>query len=137
MAVFEPPNWKVFEKSSLTPRILPLSEDSTIDLDVVEDTTMSDTPPWSRYELYICVSLTKLKKEKDCTNPEIYKQAFLEIASEHQNYVQTFTDGSKVDEKVTAAAVPSVASYSPFSCRLRGHCSVYTAEMQALLLALK
>ena len=64
MAVFEPPNWKVFEKSSLTPRILPLSEDSTIDLDVVEDITVSDTPSWSRYEPYICVSLTKLKKKK-------------------------------------------------------------------------
>ena len=37
--VFEPPNSKVFEKSSLTPplglRILPLFEDSKIDLDVV------------------------------------------------------------------------------------------------------
>ena len=47
--VFEPPNLKLFEKSSLTPplglRILPLFEDSKIDLDVVDDTTVSDTPP--------------------------------------------------------------------------------------------
>ncbi|WP_419633816.1 ribonuclease H family protein, partial [Thiolapillus sp.] len=77
------------------------------------------------------------KYKKDTTNPEVYKQAFLEITSRHQNYVQIFTDGSKVDEKVAAAAVSSVAPNSPFSCRLRDHCSIYTAELQALLLALK
>ena len=54
IAVFEPSNSKLFEKSSLTPplglRILPLFEDSKIDLDVVDDTTVSDTPPWSQSE---------------------------------------------------------------------------------------
>ena len=67
----------------------------------------------------------------------MYKQAFLEVTSKHQTYVQIFTDGSKVDEKVVAAAVSSVAPNSPFSCRLRDHCSIYTAELQAVLLALK
>ena len=65
----------------------------------------------------------------------MYKQAFWEITSRHQNYVQIFTDGSK--EKVAAAAVSSVAPNSPFSCRLRDHCSIYTAELQAILFALK
>ena len=67
----------------------------------------------------------------------MYKQAFLEITSRHQNYVQIFTDGSKVDEKVAAAAVSSVASNSPFSCRLRDHCSIHTAQLQAVLFALE
>ena len=67
----------------------------------------------------------------------MYKQAFLEITSRHQTYVQIFTDGSKVDEKVAAAAVSSAAPNSPFSCQLRDHCSIYTAEVQAILLALK
>ena len=67
----------------------------------------------------------------------MYKQAFLEMTSRHQYYVQIFTDGSKVDEKVAATAVASVAPNSPFSCRLRDHCSIYTAELQAILFALK
>ena len=130
----------IFEKSSLTPplglRILPLFEDSKNDLDMVDDTTVSDTPPWSQSEPQICLFLTKYKK--DTTNPEVYKEAFLEITSRHQNHVQIFTDGSKVDEKVAAAAVSSVASEIPFSCRLRDHCSIYTAEeLQAILFALK
>ena len=54
----------------------------------------------------ICLSLTKYKK--DVTNPEVYKQSFLEVTSRHPNYVQIFTDGSKVNEKVAAAAVSSV-----------------------------
>ena len=41
------------------------------------------------------------KYEKDTTNPE----AFLEITLRHKNYVQIFTDGSKVDEKVAAAQI--------------------------------
>ena len=51
--------------------------------------------------------------------------------------MQIFTDGSKVDEKVAAAAVSSVAPNSPFQCRLRDHFSIYTAELQAILLALR
>ena len=47
--------------------------------------------------------------------------------------MQIYTDGSKVDEKVAAAAVLSVAPNSLFSCRPRDHCSVYTAELQALI----
>ena len=51
--------------------------------------------------------------------------------------VKIFTDGSKVDEKFAAAAVSSVAPNSSFSRRLRDHCSVYTAELQVILFALK
>ena len=67
----------------------------------------------------------------------MYKQDFLEITSRPPNYVQIFTDGSKVDEKVAAAAVRSVVPNSPFSCQLSDHCSIYTAELQAILFALK
>ena len=66
--VFEPLNLKLFEKSNPTPplglRILQLFEDSKIDQDVVDDTTVTDTPPWSQTEPQICLSLTKKKKKK-------------------------------------------------------------------------
>ena len=70
-------------------------------------------------------------------NPELYKQAFLEITAQFQNYVKIFTDGSKVDKKFAAAAVSFVASNSPVLCRPIDHCPVYTAELLALLFALK
>ena len=125
--VFEPPNSKLFEKSTLTPplglRVLPLFEDSKIDSGVVDDVMVSDTPR-RQPEPHICLSLTKLKK--DCTSPEIYKQTFLKLHHNTKAMFIFFMDGSKVDEKV-AAAKSSVAPNSPFSCRLRDHCSIYTA----------
>ena len=48
-----------------------------------------------------------------------------------------YFNSSKVDEKVAAAAVLSVTPNSHCSCRLRDHCSTYTAELQAILFALK
>ena len=102
---------------------------------MVDDVTVSKPPPWSQTEPHICLSLTKLKK--DCTSPDVYKKVFGGITLQHQNYVQIFTDGSKVEEKVAAAAVSSVATNSTFSCRLRDYCLIYTAELQALLFAFK
>jgi len=67
---------------------------------VSDYTTVTDTPPCSLSEPQICLSLAKYKK--DSTNPEIYKQAFLEIISRHPKYMQIYTDGSKVDEKSAA-----------------------------------
>ena len=50
------------------------------------------------------------------------------------DYVQLFTDGSNVDEKVASAAPkPQRGPSGP----LRDHCSVYTAELQKILFALK
>ena len=45
--------------------------------------------------------------------------------------------GSKVYDKVAAAAVSSVAPSSPFSCQLRDRSSIYAAELQAILFAVK
>ena len=75
---------------------------------------VSDTPPRSQAKPHICLSLTKFKK--DCTSPEVYKQAFLEITSQDQNCVKISKDSSKVERRlqVAAAAVPSVAPNNPF-----------------------
>ena len=52
--------------------------------------------------------------------------------------MQIYADGSKVDEKIAAAAMLSVAPNTEIApCRLRDHCSIYTAELQAILFALK
>ena len=62
--VFQPPNSKLFEHSKLTPllgtRVLPLFEDSKIEFGVIDDVTVSDTPPWRQPQPHICLSLTRL-----------------------------------------------------------------------------
>ena len=42
--------------------VLPLVEESKIDLCMVDDVTVSNTPPWSQPEPHIYLSTTKLKK---------------------------------------------------------------------------
>ena len=153
--VFKPPNSNLFEKSKLTLplglHVLPLFEDSKIGLNVLDDVTVSDTPPWSQPQPHLCLSLTKLKKIKIKRTAQALKYSnkfffllllllFLLLLKLHHNsktIFRFFTDGSKVDEMVAAAAVSYVAQNSPFSCGLRDHCSIYTAELQAILFALK
>ena len=70
--VFEPPNSKLVEKSSLTPplglRIVPLFEDSKIAFDTVDDTTVSDTPPWSQSDV-----IKKTPQTEKCINKPFWK----------------------------------------------------------------
>ena len=47
------------------------------------------------------------------------------------------TDGSKTEDGVAAAAVSTKLINKPFTCRLPDDSSVYTAELRAILLALK
>ena len=47
------------------------------------------------------------------------------------------TDGSKTEEGVAAAAVFTKRFNKPFTCRLPDDSSIYTAELRAILLALK
>ena len=48
-----------------------------------------------------------------------------------------FTDRSKTDDGVAAAAVSSRNYKKLYACRLPGNSSMYTAELHAILLALK
>ena len=47
------------------------------------------------------------------------------------------TDSSKTEEGVAAAAVSTKRMNKPFTCRLPDDSSIYTAELRAILLALK
>ena len=102
---------------------------------MIDYVTVSDTPPYSQPEPYICLSLTNLHLLK--MHKPIYKQAFTGNDIPTPKFFQIFTYGSEVDEKDAAAVVSSVAPSSSFSCRLRDHCSIYRAELQGILFALK
>ena len=56
----------------------------------------------------------KIIKTKRLQTLKLISKFFWEITSKQENYDQIFTDGVKVDEKVAAAAVSSVAPNNPF-----------------------
>ena len=108
--VFEPQNAKLFEKSQfVTPplglRMLPHLVSSGLDLDVIDDTSVLDTAPWTLSVPTIRFDLTQF--EKGNKNPVTYQQSYLEFISDYPSYCTFFTDGSKTNDGVSGAAVSS------------------------------
>ena len=64
-------------------------------------------------------------------------RSLFELISDYPSYHTFFTDGSKTKFEVAAAAVSSRNYKMPYACRLPGDSSIYTAELRAILLALK
>ena len=62
-----------------------------------------DIVPWKLSVPAVRFDLASFKK--DTTNPEIYKQLYLQLISEYPLSEKIFTDGSKTEEVVAAAAV--------------------------------
>jgi ribonuclease HI len=82
------------------------------------------------------LSFTSFKKS--ATSDSFYKQEFLRISSDkYTDHVHIFTDGSKSEEKVAAAAVTGKHFNHILSMRLPDNSSIYSAELSAIFLALK
>ena len=84
--VFEPENTKLFEaaESKVPPlgiRIIPHLEKSKLNLNLVDDASPLDIIPWKLSVPVVSFDLTSFKKET--TNPEIYKQLYLQLISEY------------------------------------------------------
>ena len=74
-----------------------------------------------------CIQYTRLQ----------YKQFYLQLTSEYSSSEFVFTDGSKTEAGVAAAAVSTKHPRKPLTCRLPDDSSIYTAELRAILLTLK
>ena len=135
--VFEPENTKLFEESEskvppLGIRILPHLEKSKLNLNLVDDATLLDIVPWKLSVPAVRFDLASFKK--DTTNPEIYKQLYLQLISEYPLSEKIFTDGSKTEERVAVAAVSTKRMKKTFTCQLPDDSSIYTAELRAILM---
>ena len=138
--VFEPENTKLFAaaESKVPPlgiRIIPHLEKSKLNLNLVDDASPLDIIPWKLSVPVVRFDLTSFRK--DTTNPEIYRQLCLQLISEYPLSEKKFTDSSKTEDGVAAAAVSTKRINQPFTCWLPDDSSVYTAELRAILLALK
>ena len=71
-----------------------------------------------------------MSTEKDGTPPdELFTALAGEIKEKYNNYKHIYTDGSKMDEKVIAAAV---TDSEIFVNHLADHSSIFTAEARAI-----
>src|ERR1700743_201911 len=71
---------------------------------------------------------------KSLVPPDLLKAQFYSHLSTILNFFHIYTDGSKDDSGVTAAAV---SNSMQLACRLPSEASIFSAEAQAISLALK
>jgi len=84
--IFEPENIKLFKESvskipPLSIRILPHLEKSKINLNLIDDASSLNIAHWTLSAPTVRFDLTKFKQ--DTTNPETYKQFYLQLISEY------------------------------------------------------
>ena len=112
-------------------RVEHLVLDSDVDTDVIAPYTLPTIAPWTIQSPTVNLSIHSGCKSD--TDPHIYKMLFHEVLDEHPDHICIYTDGSKESDIVGSAAV---SGQSVMQCRLPNHSSVFTAELQAISLAL-
>ena len=137
--VFDPLLTSEFKEKTKIPtfgiRMSLIAKDAGISIKNINDEPLATvTSPWSLAEPAIDISLSAFPKEN--TSTERYKQLFLELCQKYQNCIKIFTDGSKSGNKVASAAVSGPNFKQVIQKRLREGCSIFTAELQVILLSL-
>ena len=135
-AVFEPNFKTLFErKPTAIPtfgiRVLPLLREANIDTELIFTSSVGEIPPWTLSSPFIDFSFSKEKKGD--IDPVDLQRRFNIHRTNHADYMQFFTDGSKADERAAAAMVTSSETGG---CRLPDHSSIFTAEVTAIAMAL-
>ena len=90
------------------------------------------TPPWTLIEPTVCFDLCKYKKSE--TDPTLYRLYYSELLESFTDYTHIFTDGSKDGDKTAAAFI---CQSFEFSKRLPDKASIFTAELEAIVSALR
>jgi kelch-like protein 2/3 len=139
--VLAPKYTKEFEKSpSCIPpfgiRIRPHAEKAGINLgDICDFPKFAENPPWTFITPEVRFDLASYRKQT--TSSLVYKGLYNELCTKYPLHAKVFTDGSKSENGVAAAAVLLSGDVDTSSKRIPSDSSVYTAELTALNLALK
>ena len=113
-------------------RVQNIIHNMNIDVTLISNKPFITISPWQLKNIKI--NLTLHSESKRNVNPNIFKMKFSEILQQLNDYICIYTDGSKIDDKVSAAAV----CMDVVRCkRLHGAASIFTAELTAISLALE
>ena len=99
---------------------------------VIAPYTVKKTPLWKLIVPTVCFDLCKYKKSD--TDPTLYRLHYSELLESFTDYTHIFTDGSKDGDKT---AVAFICQSVEFSKRLPDKASIFTAELEAIVSALR
>ena len=97
----------------------------------IQSNSILNIPPWTIKQPEVLFTLTTDKKEP--TDSSIFRAKFQELASQYQDFQHLYTDGSKDGPNVVSACVSRTRTRK---CRLPANASIFTAEIQAINMAL-
>ena len=96
---------------------------------------MTDVPPWRLVGPIVSLSLTAFRR--DNTSGAVCGQLCLERCSDYEGFEGIFADGSLGGDRAASAAVSGGNFDQPARLRIPDGSSVYSAELGAVLLALR
>ena len=104
-----------------------VEEDLTVvcpQLDLIQTVALPDDPPWTVQKPHIDLYPTHQKKHlgDDC----LFESLFAQLKSCYPDHRAIYTDGSKAENRVAAAATCNNLSAQ---VRLPGNASIFTAEL--------
>src|SRR2546425_5236375 len=135
--IFEPQYATLFENRPktippLSIRVQTVLNNINLDLTAVSSYQLPTICPWT---LKLPKCIITLHSEKKCLiSSDLLRAKFYLYLSDILNSFHIYTDGSKDASGVAAAAVSSTIQ---LACRLPSEASIYSAETQAIYLALK
>ena len=134
-----PPPSELFERTKTIPpfgtRTLPHIEEANIEPNSIDSQYERTPPPWEHSNIMFDTSLSCFKKEQ--TSETVLRKEFQQLRERYNSYFEAYTDGSKSEHKVAAAAFFTKDLDNPKTTRLRDGSSVFNAELEGVLLALK
>ncbi|GFN87052.1 RNA-directed DNA polymerase from mobile element jockey [Plakobranchus ocellatus] len=99
-----------------------------INLNTNDNLHVQCPPSWEEHRINVDISLTEQKKEN--TSEVAYKKEFFRIKEKFSNHYAVYTDCSKLEEKVAAAAYFLEHPDRSKATRLRNGASVFSAELE-------
>ena len=134
-----PPPSELFERTKTIPpfgtRTLPHIEEANIEPNSIDSQYERTPPPWEHSNIMFDTSLSCFKKEQ--TSETVLRKEFQQLRERYNSYFEAYTDGSKSEHKVAAAAFFIKDPDNPKITCWRDGSSVFNAELEGILLSLK
>ena len=134
-----PPPSELFEKSKTVPlfgtRILSHIVEADIDSTSIDSQCERTPPPWEQRDIMFDTSLSCF--QKDQTSETVFWKEYQQLRERYNSYFEAYTDGSKCEQKVAAAASFPKDPDDSGTIHLRHGCFVFNAKLEGIHLALK
>ena len=129
--ISSPPPAVLFQRSKTVPpfstRIFPHFEEADIDLNSIDSQCERTPPAWEQHNIIFDTSLSCFKKDQ--TSETVFRKEYQQLRERYNSHFEAYTDGSKCEQKVAAAAFFPEDPDDPGTTRLRDGSSGFSVDL--------